>query len=96
MYYPPAEETGRLDVINTMYCIVELYGVSYIVTGNIPAMSLIAQSVWQLTMGWTVQGWNPGGGEIFCTHPDRPWGPPSLLYNGYRVFPGGKAAGAWC
>jgi len=22
--------------------------------------------------------------------PDRPWGPPSLLYNGYRLFPGGK------
>jgi hypothetical protein len=22
--------------------------------------------------------------------PNRPWGPPSLLYNGYRVFPGGK------
>jgi hypothetical protein len=21
---------------------------------------------------------------------DRPWGPPSLLYNGYLVFPGGK------
>jgi hypothetical protein len=34
-----------------------------------------------------------GGGEIFRTRPDRPWGPPSLLYNGYRVFPGGKAAG---
>jgi len=30
------------------------------------------------------------GGEIFRTSPDRPWGPPSLLYNGYRVFPGGK------
>ena len=29
-------------------------------------------------------------GEIFTTSPDRPWGPPSLLYNGYRVFPGGK------
>jgi len=29
-------------------------------------------------------------GEIFCTCPDRPWGPPSLLYNGYRVFPWGK------
>ena len=28
--------------------------------------------------------------EIFRTCPDRPWGPPSLLYNGYRVFPGGK------
>jgi len=29
-------------------------------------------------------------GEIFLTCPDRPWGPPSLLYNGYQVFPGGK------
>ena len=35
-------------------------------------------------------GIDPGGGEIFRTCPDRPWGPPSLLYNGYRVFPGGK------
>jgi len=36
-------------------------------------------------------------GEIFRTCPDRPWGPPNLLYNGYRVFPGvgGKAAGVW-
>jgi hypothetical protein len=31
---------------------------------------------------------NPDGGEIFRTLPDRNWGPPSLLYNGYRVsFP---------
>jgi len=29
-------------------------------------------------------------GEIFHTFPDRPWGPPSLLYNGYRVFLAGK------
>ena len=35
-------------------------------------------------------GSNPGGGEIFHTCPDWPWGPPSLLYNGYWVFPGGK------
>ena len=45
--------------------------------------------------GWTVRGSNPGGCEIFRTCPDWPWGPPSLLYNRYRVFPGGKAAGAW-
>jgi len=30
---------------------------------------------------------------IFRNRTDRPWGPPSLLYNGYRVFPAGKAAG---
>jgi len=34
-------------------------------------------------------------GEISRTRPDRTRGPPSLLYKGYRVFPGGKAAGAW-
>ena len=29
---------------------------------------------------------------LFCRlkPADRSWGPPSLLYNGYRVFPGGK------
>jgi len=43
-----------------------------------------------LATGWTVRGSNTGGDEIFRTCPDRPWGPPSLLYNGYRVFAGGK------
>jgi len=28
--------------------------------------------------------------EIFRSCPNRSWGPPSLLYNGYQVFPGGK------
>ena len=37
-----------------------------------------------------VRGSNPSRGESFRTCPDRPWGPHSLLYNGYRVFPGGK------
>ena len=50
----------------------------------------VAQSVQRLATGWTVQGSNPGGGEIFRTCPDRPWDPPSLLYNGYQVFPGGR------
>ena len=44
---------------------------------------------------WTVRGSNPGGGEIFRTRPDRPWGPPYLLYDEYRVFPGGKPARVW-
>ena len=50
----------------------------------------LAQSVYRLATGWTVWGSNPGEDEIFRTCPDRPWGPPSLLYNGYRVFHGGK------
>jgi len=53
----------------------------------------IAQSVQRLATGWTVRGSNPGGDEIFPTRPDRPCGPPGLLYNGYRVFPGGKVVG---
>jgi len=60
------------------------YDVSY----NIRAA--IAQSVLLLATGWNIRGSNPGGGEIFSTCPDRPWGPPSLLCNGYRLFPGGK------
>ena len=34
------------------------------------------------------------GRDFFAPLPDRRWGPPSLLYNGYRVFPWRKAAGA--
>jgi hypothetical protein len=58
-----------------------------------------AQSVWPLRYGLEGPGiesrWGGGGGEIFHSLPDRRWGPPSLLYNGYRVFPGGKAAEVW-
>jgi hypothetical protein len=56
----------------------------------------VAQSVQRLATVWTVRESNLGGGEIFRTRPDRPWGPPSVLYSGYRVFPGGNAARAWC
>jgi len=38
---------------------------------------------------------NPSGGENLRTRPYRPCGPVSLLYNGYRVIPGGKATGSW-
>jgi hypothetical protein len=50
----------------------------------------IAQSLWRIATGLTFRGSNPGGGEIFRIRPDRPWGPPSLLYKDYRVFPGVK------
>ena len=52
------------------------------------------QSVQRLATGWTVRGSNPGGGKIFRTRPDRPWDPPSLLYNGNQVsLPGVKRSG---
>ena len=36
----------------------------------------------------------PRKGETFRIRPDRPWGPPILLYKGYRVsFPGIKRPG---
>jgi len=45
-------------------------------------------------MDCTVQGSNPGGGEIFRTNPEWPQVPPILLYNGYWVsFPGVKLLG---
>jgi len=59
----------------------------FTMNGNVGRVAL---SVYRLATGWTVRGSNPGEDEIFRTCPDRPWGPPSLLYHAYRVFPGGK------
>jgi hypothetical protein len=50
----------------------------------------------ELAMGWTVWESNPGGGKIFHTRPDWPWGPnepPAQWAPG--VLAGSKAAGAW-
>jgi hypothetical protein len=45
-------------------------------------------------MSWPLNSWTKSSHcpLIFCTCPDWPWGPPSLLYNGYWVsfFPGVK------
>jgi hypothetical protein len=53
----------------------------------------IAQSVEQHATGWTIRGSNPGGSEIVRTRPERLWGLPSLLHNGYGSFPGVKRQG---
>ncbi len=50
------------------------------VTGNIRTLLAtlsagIAKSVQRLAKSLTVQGSNPGEGEIFRTRPDSPWGP---------------------
>jgi len=61
---------------------VEIYNTSTLPSGPGSSVGIAAG------YGWTVR--IPVGGEIFRTCPDRPWGPPSLLHNGYQVFPGGK------
>ena len=50
-------------------------------------MNLVRSVLSRLPTGWTVRGSNPG--EARFSAPVQT-GPPSLLYNGYRVFPGGK------
>jgi hypothetical protein len=42
-------------------------------------------------MGWTVQGSNPGGDEIFHTCPDRPGAHPASCTVGTGSFPGIKS-----
>jgi len=49
----------------------------------------MAQSVQRLATGWVVESRRGG---FFATIQTGP-GPPSLLYNGYQVFPGVKQLG---
>jgi len=58
-----------------------------------PCIKTLRYVILRAILGWTGWGLNPSGSEIFCTHPDRPWGLSSLLYNGYRVIPGVKWPG---
>ena len=53
-------------------------------------MGRVAQSVKRLSDGLDGPGIESRWGEIFRPSRSAPGGPLSLLYNGYRVFPGGK------
>jgi hypothetical protein len=54
----------------------------------------IAQSIWRLATCWTVRGSDPiGGGEIFRTCSDQPWGYPASCAMDTGTFPGVKRAG---
>jgi hypothetical protein len=46
-----------------------------------------------IVTGYRLDGPGIESSEILRTRPDRPWGPPSLLYIGYRVFLGIKRPG---
>ena len=61
---------------------------------SVPDLYTLLSTIKRIFSDWLRAGQSgdriPVGGEIFRTCPDRPWGPQSLLYNGYRVFLGGK------
>jgi hypothetical protein len=44
------------------------------------------QLVQRLSMGWTVRGSNPSGGEIFRTHSDQSWAHPASYTMGTGSF----------
>lgn len=58
-------------------CIVWFY--SYIFMGRDSPVDMVT------FYGLDGPGIKPWWGKIFCARPDRPCGPPSLLYNMYRV-----------
>jgi hypothetical protein len=87
------------DSMANAHCMRDVSGYRHtIIICNAHYLSVgwVAQSLQRMATGLTVRESNPGGSAIFHTRPGRPWGPPSLRYNGSRVFPGGKAAGVWC
>jgi hypothetical protein len=78
MYYI----TGRICVLVEFYCLITFYiYIRIYITG-------LGSSV-GIATDYGLDG--PGiESRLGGVRPDRPWGPPSLLYNGYLVFPGGK------
>jgi hypothetical protein len=84
----------QISIPHILYCYVGIYKMGRKTLGNrtdITTFSGLGGSVVIVT-GYEVDGTGIESrkGEIFRTCPDQPWGPPSLLYNGYRVFPWGR------
>ena len=86
------------------------YGDEHLLLPGIELLFLVrpAHNLATLWIKLSRLGTNPyGGGTVWTnpvgslqrrisrTRPDRPWGPPNLLHNGYRVIPGGSVAWAW-
>ena len=84
----------RLKILLIPSCFIFLF--FFLISVYVQCWAGLAQSVQRRATGQTVWGSNTVGGEIIRTRPDHPWGPPSLLYNAYRVILEDKVAGTWC
>ena len=85
--------TTHVQIFMTNQSLWSVYQLFLCMFSFILQFSYGPDSVVGIATGYRLDG--PGiesrwGGDIFPTCPDRPWGPPRLLYNGYRVFPGDK------
>jgi hypothetical protein len=85
-----SKEKEKAKVYNFTACIKSFFDA----LNNIQAAAT-PQSVYRPATAWRFWGSNPNAVEILRVRPDRPWGSPSLLHNGYWVFSGGKAVGVW-
>ena len=85
------EAVPSSEVSEKLYQITRPY-IPYVTAGARTLSRVVVYLRWyrSLATGWKVRESNPGRGEIFHTRLDRPWGPPTLLSNGYRVIPRGK------
>ena len=78
------------DLSHTLHWLFSVIIDSY----RLLSVTIDSYSVRRLATGWEVRGSNPGGDEIFRICRYGPWGPPSLLYNGYQAsFKGVKRVG---
>jgi len=97
--FPTKSSTLTRDQINKLkckrlYCTVHKYNLQHTLNKCEMYFCIIikvARSVLRRATGWTIWKSNLVGARF-----KSPFlGPPSLLYNAYRVITGGKAAGAW-
>ena len=60
----------------------QLITLIYPLCSNLGWDSLVGIAICYRLDGLGIDSW---WGKIFCTHPYKPWGPPSLLYSGYWI-----------
>jgi hypothetical protein len=82
--------SNNFNLIRSDYCEIFKVYLSFSSIINVPFCNLLS---WDSSVN-IVTGYGVGDRSsiLYPLRPDRLWGPPSLLYDGYRgSFPGGKA-----